>query len=112
MRTIFFSWAVLTAASVWGQKTLLLEDKTYEQSIRSVQCYPNQPTEGNMSLPAVARLNAQNLVLEFDDLQEQKSNYYAKLVHCNFDWSKSGLMDLDFMRDYNEFPINDYSYSI
>jgi hypothetical protein len=96
----------------WGQKTLVMGDNTYEPSIRSVQCYPNQPTEGNSLLPAVARMDSQNLLLEFDDLREQKNNYYARLMHCNFDWTKSTLMDLDFMHDYNEFPINDYGYSV
>jgi hypothetical protein len=96
----------------WGQKVLVLQDMTYEPQIKTVQCYPNQPTEGNTLLPAVARLDNQNLLLEFDDLREQKNNYYVKFIHCNFDWSKSGLMDLDFMHDYNEYIINDYSYSI
>lgn len=95
-----------------GQKILALEDQTYEPQIKTVQCYPNQPTEAYNLLPAVARLEIQNLLLEFDDLQEQKNNYYVKLIHCNFDWSKSSLMDLDFLHDYNEFIINDYSYSI
>ncbi len=94
-----------------AQKTLVMGDKTYEPQIRSVQCYPNQPTEGNASLPAVARMDNQNLLLEFDDLRDQRNNYYARLMHCNFDWTKSGLMDLDFMREYNEFPINDYQFS-
>ncbi len=94
-----------------AQKKLVIADRNYEPQIRSVQCYPNQPTEGNSTLPAVARMDNQNLLLEFDDLREQRNNYYARLVHCNFDWTKSGLVDLDFMRDYNEFPINDYAYS-
>jgi hypothetical protein len=105
---ILFSFLCLYSQA---QKTLVMADKTYEQQIRSIQCYPNQPTEGNSTLPAVARMDTQNLLIEFDDLREQRNNYYARLVHCNFDWTKSGLMDLDFMREYNEFPINDYQYS-
>ena len=95
-----------------GQKTLEMVDKAYEPEIKTVLCYPNQPTEGNTLLPAVARMDAQSLMLEFDDLREERQNYYVKLIHCNFDWSKSSLMDLDFLHDYNEFLINDYSFSI
>ena len=92
----------------WGQKTLLLKDAVYEPQIRTVVCYGPQQT-----LPSsVANMTSQNLVLEFDDLQEERNNYYGKLIHCNFDWTKSTLMDLDILRDYNEFPINDYSFSI
>lgn len=113
MRTSSLILAFLTVvAATLAQKRLVLQDMTYEPQIRTVQCYPNQPTEANNLLPSVARLESQNLLLEFDDLQEQKSNYYLKLIHCNFDWTKSTLMDLDFLYDYNEFTINDYSYSI
>lgn len=103
---------LLIPSLVFGQKTLVLQDKTYEPQIRSVQCYPNQASEGNQLLPPVARMDIQNLMLEFDDLQEQRSNYYARLIHCNADWSASTLMDLDFLHDYNETTINDYSFSI
>lgn len=112
MRITPFLVFIFSTSVVFGQKALTLADKTYEPQIRSVQCYPNQQTEGSMILPSAARMDAQNLILEFDDLREQKNNYYLRLVHCNFDWTKSTLMDLDFMRDYNELPINDYGYSI
>ncbi len=103
---------IIGLSTAFAQKTLVFEDRTYEPQIRSVQCYPNQPSEGNSLLSAVTNISTQNLLLEFDDLREQRNNYYVKLIHCNFDWSKSTLMDLDFMHDYNEFVINDYSFSI
>lgn len=103
---------ICVISTTWGQKVLSLQDNTYEPQIKTVQCYPNQPTEGNFLLPAVGRMDTQNLLLEFDDLRDQRSNYYLKLIHCNFDWSKSTLMDLDFIHDYNEVPINDYSFSL
>ncbi len=92
----------------WGQKALQFDDRVYEPQIRTILCYsPGQGLAGS-----VARLEVQNLVLEFDDLQTERNNYYVRLVHCNYDWSKSILRDLDILRDYNEFPINDFSYSI
>ncbi len=103
---------LLATSPAWAQKTLVLNDQTYEPQIRSVQCYANQPVEGNTLLSAVTRMDTQNLLLEFDDLEEGRNNYYVKLIHCNFDWTKSTLMDLDIMRDYNEFIINDYTFSL
>jgi hypothetical protein len=103
---IFLSWQAV------AQKTLALMDKTYEPQIRTVQCYPNQPVDATMLIPAAVTMRQQDLVIEFDDLVEERNNYYVKLIHCNFDWIKSGLMDLDFMKDYNEFTISEYSFSI
>ena len=93
-----------------GQKTLRLEDREYEPQIRTVLCYSVQP--GAQSPQAIARLDAQQIVLEFDDLVEDRQNYYARIIHCNFDWTRSTLRDLDILRDYNEFPINDFGYSV
>ncbi|MFN8691216.1 MAG: type IX secretion system plug protein domain-containing protein, partial [Cyclobacteriaceae bacterium] len=85
-----------------------LADRTYEETIRTVQVYPAGATP---LAPAVAGLRAQNLVLEFDDLVSDRASYYARYVHCNYDWTKSILMDLDILDQFNEFPINDFIYS-
>lgn len=105
--SFLFFLAVNTAI---GQKTLLMEDKIYEPQIRTVMCYSLTP---GAPLPSTAvKIDAQNLILEFDDLQEDRNNYYARIIHCNYDWSKSLMRDLDILRDYNEFPINDFGFSI
>jgi hypothetical protein len=89
-------------------KALQLIDQVYEPQIRTVQLNP----VGSPTLPAVTSLGQWNLMLSFDDLRSDRDTYLARLVHCNFDWSKSSLQDLDFMVDYNEFPINSYEPSI
>ena len=63
-------------------------------------------------LPAVTPFGTWNLQLEFDDLRPERDSYYAKIIHCNQDWTKSTLADLDFMTQYNEFPINTYDFSL
>ncbi len=105
-------WVTLCSLTLaaQGQKTLRLEDAIYEPAIRTVLCYSLGPGPGTPS--ATSKLEAQNIVLEFDDLQEDRAYYYARLVHCNYDWTKSILRDLDFMRDYNEFPINTFEFSM
>ncbi len=75
-----------------AQKKLQFIDKVYESQIKTVQLFPD-------------------LSIEFDDLQENRNNYYAKLIHCNFDWTKSDLHDLDFLEEYNEFTLNEYAIS-
>lgn len=83
-------------------------DIAYEPEIMTVQLHPaNAPIA-----PAVTALGRSDLMLEFDDLRNQRDNYYARIVHCNFDWTKSELQDLDFMTIYNEFPINNAEFSV
>ncbi|MBS1680191.1 MAG: DUF5103 domain-containing protein [Bacteroidetes bacterium] len=94
-----------------AQQELSFTDKTYEPQIKTVQLYPNLGGTQDFLQPATAPFNQQTLLLEFDDLLGTRSNYYAKLIHCNFDWTKSQLMDLDFLENYNEYNITDYTQS-
>jgi len=89
-------------------KSLRLIDMAYEPQIKTVTLSPNgAPLE-----PAVTTLGQWNLVLEFDQLVPDRDNYYARIIHCNYDWTQSDRQDLDFMTDYNEFTINTSQFSI
>ena len=78
------------------------------REIKTIQLHPeNSPLE-----PAVTSLGKWDLLLEFDDLRNQRDTYYAKVIHCNYDWTKSDLQDLDFMTLYNEFPITNNEFSV
>lgn len=89
-------------------KTLQLADLTYEPEIKTVRLYP-----GEFPLrPAVIRLGESTLTLEFDDLRDHYETYYARLINCHYDWTESGLQDLDFLTAYNEFPVNTYEFSV
>lgn len=94
-----------------AQKTLVFENKTYEKEIKSVQLYRANREERSNLLPAVTQLHQNDLALEFDDLRTDINNYYARVIHCRYNWTPSQLRDLDFMTDYNEFNVNDYAYS-
>lgn len=102
-----------TAVSSDGSaKILRFTDLTYEPEIKTVVLHPGALTAESILQPALNRLGESNLVLEFDDLTTQRDTYYARIIHCNYDWTKSLLQDLDFMTEYNEFPLNAYEFSI
>ncbi|HEY3403446.1 MAG TPA: DUF5103 domain-containing protein [Ohtaekwangia sp.] len=97
-----------SAISDSNPKALKLIDKAYESQVKTILLYPiSHPLA-----PAVARLGQNNLVLEFDDLRADLDTYYAKIIHCTYDWQMSTLQDLDFMKEYNEFPVNTYEFSV
>jgi Domain of unknown function (DUF5103) len=94
-----------------AQSNLVYSDKIYDPQIKTVQLYPDDGGPQDYQRPAVNALGQPPLVLEFDDLLGNRSNLYVKVIHCNYDWTKSTLMDLDYLNDYNEYPINDYTFS-
>lgn len=97
-----------TVNSDGNPKTLQLIDRAYEPQIKTIQLY----AAGNTLNPAVTGLGQANLILEFDDMRNQNDSYYARVIHCNHDWTPSSLQDLDYMTVYNEFPITNYEFSV
>jgi hypothetical protein len=89
-------------------KTLSYTDRAYELRIKTVLLHPNKAP----LLPAVTELGQWNLVLEFDDLVEATETYYARIVHCNYDWTPSSLQNLDYLTSFNEYPVNNYEFSV
>jgi len=89
-------------------KVLRLIDFAYEPQIKTIELSPG----GFPLAPAVTRLGEWNLMLKFDDLRSERDNYYARVIHCNYDWTKSDLQDLDYMPIYNELPVNNAEFSV
>lgn len=95
-----------------NNKKLIFKDATYEEEIRTVRLYPNSGNPNDKFLPAVEPLGEGRLFLEFDDLVEAHEEYRVKIIHCNADWTKSKLRNLDYLNDFNEFNINQFTYSV
>lgn len=102
----------LTHSSTHSSKELVLADRAYEPEIKTIQLYPSFGTRESELLPAVVPLGQPNLLLEFDDLDRPVERYYARIIHCNKDWTASGLSALEYITQYNEFPITDYAFSL
>jgi len=101
-----------TASTESVSDQLRTEDYIYENTIRSVRLYPAGASPQSALNAAVYDVRQRNmLTLEFDDLREEAENYYVRLIHCNADWTKSSLTDIEFMESFNEFLIDDYEYS-
>ncbi len=112
---LFVSCTPLTqSSSNYGSDTKILRtaDYRYEQTIKTVVIRPFADSPDSYLLPAVTQIGQWNLILEFDDLSTQRENYYVRIIHCNQDWTKSGLQDLDFMTQFNEFPITNFEFSV
>ncbi len=93
-------------------KTMRFTDFAYEPQIRTIVVRPGFNDPQTYLEPAVTRLGDANLLLEFDDLRDQRDTNYARIIHCNYDLTRSNLMDLDFLPDFNEFPINNFEFSV
>jgi hypothetical protein len=93
-------------------KILRFTDYAYESQIKTITVSPVSNDPRALLQPAVTSLGQWNLVLQFDDLHNQRDTYYARIIHCHYNWTKSDLLDLNFMTEFNEFPINNFEFSV
>ena len=110
--THFLTLIMVLAGTDQDRKTLQYTDRSYEPEIRTVMLYPFTGRPNDMLQPPSAEIKNQTLVLEFDDLVDAPEDYMVRIIHCNGDWSPSGLRALDYLFDYNEFNINEYEFSV
>ena len=91
----------------------VLEDKVFSEHVHSVRLFP-QGNQQNSQLdaPVVSISDARLLILLFDDIAYDPEQYSAKLIHCDADWKQSSLRNNDFSSSFNEYNIQDYSYSV
>jgi hypothetical protein len=81
----------------------VMREVTISPVIKTIQLY----REGWQQSYPVTRMNESvPLVLEFDDLSRQGSTFYYSLIHCNADWTRSDLTEMEYMEGYmeNEVP--------
>ncbi|SMG47384.1 protein of unknown function [Marivirga sericea] len=93
--------------------TLSFENKSYKERIKTVQLIHFKGNQMVSTNNAVLELAAdERLLLTFDDINDQQQQYFAKIIHCNKDWSaKSNLQSMDYLEEYNQFPIRDFEFS-
>lgn len=111
---LFSSLVTCLVAGIYGkaQPGLLLEDKVYDPYVKTVQLYPLGPKSNSQLLsPAIPLQGSQRLVLEFDELFNDAFTYQVKYIRCDANWQQSLLSDLEYLKTYNEFTIDEYEYS-
>jgi hypothetical protein len=106
----FLSLFLFMTSSALSQ---IYEDKVYSEHIHSVRMFPKGSQQNSqLDAPVISLTDARSLVLLFDDIAYDPEQYSAKLIHCDADWKQSALRNNDFSVNFNEFNIQEYSYSV
>ena len=106
----------LPIAPLMGQPLQTI-DHIYDPKVETVLLFPQVSTnltDPSLTLnPPIISLDEQvPLQLEFDDLTSNYRSFRARIIHCNADWQRSVLNDIEFTYEYNDNPITDYQTSV
>jgi hypothetical protein len=96
---------ILTVCSGQSYK---YENKVYDHNILTVNLF----ADNNVTAFQAIELGGGKVTLIFDDLTNNERNFFYKLIHCDRNWQKSDLRDVDFIDGYNDEPIRSFNYSV
>lgn len=107
MRRILFLYLLVSCQLIYGQT---LKTEALSEEVHSIQVNAN----GNWQEEPLIGLNSDNFVrINFDRLGEDSYNYLRyRIIHCNADWTKSSLSDIEYLNGFNNNPIEDYANSV
>ena len=86
----------------------VIHNKINDKNIKTVLMYLG---DDDMSFPVWDLGSSKQLTLSFDDLDSDIKDYYYTIVHCNSDWTPSGLDQSEYIDGYFEDQIPEYQIS-
>ena len=90
------------------KENLIYSNQTLNANIKSVLC---NKKDIEQSIAIINLGSNDKLEISFDDLVRDKKNYYYTILHCNEDWTKSNLIESEFIEGFSNQPIINYAFS-
>jgi hypothetical protein len=103
-------FSLLTHAQNSDSINYLVEsNKIFKTNIKTVLFHRDG---WDMSAPVIRLNTDEKLKLSFDDLDADFKDFSFTILHCNADWSPSGLDRNEYIDGYIEDNIRDYQFSL
>ncbi len=83
-------------------------DQVYVENIHSVKFHVNGTV---LSYPIIDLNSNTQLLLSFDDFNEDVTDYFYTITLCNADWKPAELDELDYLEGFNGERISEYQFS-
>lgn len=106
--TILISIIILYAAASFSQDAFQYRNKIYKAGIKTVLFYR---AGWEFTYPVLELNSGKKLILEFDDLNPNTSDYYYTVIHCSADWQPSDLNPIEYIQGYEENQLDKYENS-
>jgi Domain of unknown function (DUF5103) len=108
---------IFGVGNIFASKTsIIAQYGNRNDYIKTILLYSYSPNDNYIERynnPAVINRSIANshLILEFDDLRAKYASFSARIIHCDYNWEKSNLAEMEYLEGFNEFFINNYDVS-
>ena len=85
------------------------DNNVYRPEIKSVEFYN---TAKQASFPIIRLGSGEKVLLAFDNLKGGQETYNYTIEHCDANWNSSNISTAEYLQNYTDDIIKNYSYSI
>lgn len=108
MKWIRFIWLLLIticiySSTIFAQEAEVYKDRIFVDDVGAVKLIGS---DLNYKIPIGS------CTLQFDDLSGKNEYYRYRIIHCNKDWTKSDLDEIDYLDGFNDEVLRNYAASI
>tara|TARA_B000000532_G_C18876577_1_gene410932 strand:+ start:2094 stop:3338 length:1245 start_codon:yes stop_codon:yes gene_type:complete len=89
-------------------KKIELNNNTIDKNIHTALLHK---IDDPLSYPIIKLNSDEKLQLSFDDFNRELIDYYYTVIHCNSDWTRSDLMQSEYIDGFFNSRIVDYEFS-
>jgi len=96
-------------ADYYSSRFLRYEDFIYVENIKTVQLENNLEV---LSDPILRLNSGEQLLLQFDLLENDIEDFSYRFIHCDPDWKPSEISENEYLDGFNSDQISDYKHSL
>ncbi len=85
--------------SYYNEDDIQFANKTYVPNIKTVRMYKKDWELGD---PVIELGSGEQLEMHWDLLDDERTNYQYKFIHCTKDWEKSPLNEMEYLEGFND----------
>lgn len=109
MKSIRYILALMLITTSTAIQAQIYQTGSQSEKIRSLTVYPDGDWKG---IPVI-ELNTDNVVeISFDELSHDYQRFSYRIIHCNADWKKSEMNELEYLEGFSQNDVEDGEKSI
>jgi len=109
MKHLLCFWAIILLSTGLAAQSQVFQNGSKSDQIRTLTVYP----QGDWAtLPIINMGTDNNVEIAFDELSHDFKRYSYRIIHCNADWTRSDINELEYLDGFSENEIENYEQSV
>jgi hypothetical protein len=109
MKQLFLVLSFLfISAGLTTMQAKVYRSSSHSEQIRSLTVHHENDWQ---QVPVISMGSDNHILISFDELSHDYKRYAYRIIHCNKDWTRSDLNELEYLEGFLENDVEDYEQS-